>query len=61
MKADRRQETKGVCGQKIVRNRIDFPKSDNNADEPDDRQTDADHGRGDGEDVNANIFFEKFI
>ena len=55
------KKQKGVCGQKIVRNRIDFPKSDNDADEPDDSQTHADHGRGDGEDMNANVFFEMFI
>ena len=52
------QEQKGISSQEIVRERVDLSDCDDDADEPDDRQTDADHGRGNREDMNANIFFE---
>ena len=55
------QKQDGVCGQQIVRDGIALPKSNDDANEPDDRQTDTDHGRGDGEDVDANIFFEMLV
>jgi hypothetical protein len=52
------QEQEGIAGQKIVRERIDLPERDHDPDESDDRQTNTDHGGGDGEDMNTDIFFE---
>jgi len=55
------EKQQGVSRQKIVRNRIDFSESDDDADEPDHGQTNADHGRRDGEDMNANIFLKMLV
>jgi hypothetical protein len=52
------EEEERVESQQIICQCIRFAQGDDDANESNHRQADADHCRGDREDVNTNVFFE---
>jgi hypothetical protein len=48
-----------VRGEEIVRDGVDLVHGDDDAKETDDGETNADHGRGNGEDMNADVVFQR--
>jgi hypothetical protein len=55
------EEQKSIAGKKIVRQSIRLAQRDNDTNKADDRQTNADHPRGNGKNVDGNIFFKMIL
>jgi hypothetical protein len=55
------EEQEGVGREQVISDRIGLAESDHNANQADDRETDADHRGRDGEDMNAKTLLERAL